>query len=149
MGKLNNAVYAMNHSTHSKTRPAGICPSDLLTPPQFRTRPGAPSESCEELIEKTVLHYQRYRNERNETAVIAGHKPRFRVKDRVRISIEPNGSFSKISDPQWSSELYVVKSIVRTAPLASYRLALITQDNVEVSLNGSFSEIRLKRDHST
>lgn len=145
MGKLNNAVYAMNHSTHSKTRPAGICAADLLTPPQFRTRPGAPKESCEELIERTVLHYQRYRNKRNESAIIADHKPRFRVGDHVRTSIEPNGSFSKISDPQWGEELYVVKSIVRTVPLASYRLAIITQDGVEVPLNGSFSEIRLKR----
>ena len=145
LGKLNNAVYAMNNSTHSQTRPRGISPSDLLIPPNYRTRPGAPKKDCATLIEQTVLHYRRYRNVRNASAIAKGFKYKFQIKDRVRLGIEPIGTFSKISDPQWTTETYEVISIVHTLPIASYKLAFITPDNVKIRLPGSYSETALQR----
>lgn len=149
VGKINNAVFAMNNSTHSRTRPPGIAASDLLTPPNMRSRSGAPTESCQELINDTILHYRRYQSDKSADTLSSGQKQRFKINDRVRIAIRDEASaFSKISDPQWSSESYIVTSLVYTLPILSYRLSLITPDNVRLQLPGSFSETVLKKDLS-
>lgn len=148
LGKIQNAVFAMNNASHSATRPKGISASDLLIPAGHRTRPGAPSQKCSELIDDTILHYRRYQHDRNISAEVKGQHQKFHVNDRVRIAIRNDDAFSKISDPQWSSESYTVTSVVQTTPILSYRLALITPDKVKLLLPGSFSETNLKRDLS-
>lgn len=148
MGKVLSAVYSMNNTIHSQTRPLGVSPSDLLTPPNKRTRPNAPLDTCKSLIDATILHYRRYQNNRNQNAIVNGQRQKFRVGNRVRIAIENGNRFAKISDPQWSSDSYSVVEVVPTFPLLSYRLAFTTPDRVRVSLPGSFSEIKLKLDKS-
>lgn len=147
-GKINAIVLALNNETHSETRPNGIAPSDLVIEARSRTRPNAPTASCSELIEKTLLHYRRYQSVKNAHAIVKGQRQRFKIGDRVRICIERQAVATKVSDVSWSSESYEVINVVNTSPVLSYRLALITRDNVKIALDGSYSEIKLKHDHS-
>lgn len=144
LNKIHSAVFSMNNAVHSPTRPAGISAIDLLLPPNKRSRIGGPMEPCEQLIERTLIHYRQYQAKKHAHAIVRGQRQRFRVNDSVRIAIESDRTFSKISDPQWSSESYKVTSIVQTYPILSYRLAVNTPDKVLLPLPGSFSETKLK-----
>lgn len=148
IGKINAAVYSLNNGIHSATRPIGVSSSDLLLPPKKRTRSNAPLDSCKDLIDATILHYQRYQTKKNNHALVKGQRQRFKVDDRVRIALRNGGPFTKVSDQQWSSESYTVTAVVPTLPVLSYRLALTTPDRVRLPLPGSYSETRLKPDLS-
>lgn len=147
--KLKNVVKTMNSETHSLTRPNSISASDLVLRPEQRTRPGAPKDAIDKLIEQTILHYRRYALNRNKSAIVKGIIPKFVVGDTVRIALESKNAFRKVSDQQFSSEIYIVDRVILTSPLASYKLSYITPDRVKLNLSGTFSEIKLKRDFST
>jgi hypothetical protein len=149
LGKAKNVVYALNNSAYSVTRPVGISASDLLIPAELRTRPGAPSESCAVLLERTLLHYTRYMEAKNQNAIVKGQTVKFKVGDRVRIVVKSKDAFGKISDPQFSSQSYTIDAVKPTAPLASYMLSVQTGDKIKIDLRGSYSESQLKLDRST
>lgn len=147
--KVRNVVYVINNESHSLTRPDNVSASDLITSPEKRTRPGAPTQSTAELIEKTVLHYLRYRTKRNTSAIVKGVRVKFKVGDRVRLVLEPKSKFTKISDQQFTTQVYTIVDVIRTNPLASYILSWTTPDRVVLKLAGSYPESKLKRDFSS
>ena len=150
VSKINAIVHATNNGTHSRTRPPHISASDLLIPPERRSRPNAPSDTCYQLAEQVIIHQAREFERKNTKNIVRGARGAlYRIGDQVRITTpKRSNKFGKISDRSWSNELYSIIATIPTTPLPSYKLALVTPDSVHIPLTaGSFSEANLKLDH--
>jgi hypothetical protein len=109
---LDDLVHSYNHTNHSSIR---MCPAEV-------------NSNNEARVKETL-----YRNHPSLSL------PRLEIKDYVRIS-KNKGYFGKGYLPNWSREIFLVKSILPTQPV-TYRL----EDQNQEIIKGSFYEEELQK----
>lgn len=134
--KIQAIVDSFNDSISPKL---SVAPSDLILPPENRTRDNAPTQTLHQLWALVAERRRHQRLVKESEQVV--QQPLYSVGQKVRIDLANSSStFSKVSDARWSSETYTIEQIVPTQPLASYILSAQLPDGRKTHLPGRFSQ---------
>ena len=90
--------------------------------------------------EASLYILQRMQTRRHEQNINRDVDPKFKLKQLVRLKLKRSSVFSKSSQPQYSSNCFVVKKIKFTLPEVSYKL----QSSDGTTLPGTFPQSRLR-----